>query len=173
MNALGIWSTWGFWAFLSLVKTRKWKRCLDADRNGSQKQEGPGVTLGCFFRMRNVLHIGCKDSSVQFSSVAQLCPTLCSPMNCSMPGLPVHHQLPEFTQTHIHRVGDIIQPSHPLSSPSLPAPNPSQHQSLFQWVNSSGDQITGVSALASFLPKNTQGWSPLEWTGWISRFHIL
>ena len=74
---------------------------------------------------------------VQFSSVTQLCPTLCDPMNCSMPGLPVHHQLSEFTQTHIHRVGDAIQPSHPLSSPSPPAPNPSQHQSLLQWVNSS------------------------------------
>ena len=72
--------------------------------------------------------------SVQFSSVAQSCPTLCTPMNCSMPGLPVHHQLPEFTQTHAHRVGDAIQPSHPLSSPSPPAPNPSQHQRLFQWV---------------------------------------
>ena len=76
-------------------------------------------------------------SSVQFSSVAQSCPTLCDSMNCSMPGLPVHHQLPEFTQTHVHRVVDAIQPSHPLSSPSPPAPNPSQHQSLFQWVNSS------------------------------------
>ena len=76
-------------------------------------------------------------NSVQFSSVAQSCPTLCDPMNCSTPGLPVHHQLPEFTQTHIHRVGDAIQPSHPLSSPSPPAPNPSQHQSLFQRVNSS------------------------------------
>ena len=61
----------------------------------------------------------------QFSSVAQLCPTLCDPMNRSMPGLPVHHQLPEFTQTHIHQVSDAIQPSHPLSSPSPPAPNPS------------------------------------------------
>ena len=75
--------------------------------------------------------------SVQFSSVAQLCPTLCDPMNCSTPGLPVHHQLPEFTQTHVHRVHDAIQPSHSLSSPSPPAPNPSQHQGLFQWVNSS------------------------------------
>jgi len=71
-------------------------------------------------------------SSVQFSSFTQSCPTLCDPMNRSMPGLPVHHQLPEFTQTHIHRVSDAIQPSHPLSSPSPPAPNPSQHQSLFQ-----------------------------------------
>ena len=68
----------------------------------------------------------------QFSSVAQSCPILCNPMNCSTPSLPVHHQLPEFTQTHIHRVGDAIQPSHPLLSPSPPAPNPSQHQSLFQ-----------------------------------------
>ena len=70
--------------------------------------------------------------SVQFSSVAQSCPTLCDPINCSTPGLPVHHQLPEFTQTHVHRVCDAIQPSHPLSSPSPPAPNPSQHQGLFQ-----------------------------------------
>ena len=70
--------------------------------------------------------------SVQFSSVTQLCATLCDPMNRSTPGLPVHHHLPEFTQTHIHRVGDAIQPSHPLSSPSPLSPNPSQHQSLFQ-----------------------------------------
>ena len=66
------------------------------------------------------------------SSVAQSCPTLCDPMNRSTPGLPVHHQLQEFTQTHVHRLSDAIQPSHPLSSPSPPAPNPSQHQSLFQ-----------------------------------------
>ena len=71
----------------------------------------------------------------QFSSVTQLCPTLCDPMNCSTPGLPVHHQLPEFTQTHVHWVGDAIQPSHPLSSPSPPALNPSQHQGLFKWVS--------------------------------------
>ena len=72
----------------------------------------------------------------QFSSVIQSCLTLCEPMNRSTPGLPVYHQLPEFTQTQVHRVSDAIQPSHPLSSPSPPAPNPSQHQSLFQWVNS-------------------------------------
>ena len=70
------------------------------------------------------------------SSVAQSCPTLCNPMNRSMPGLPLHHQHLEFTQTHVHRVSDAIQPSHPLSSPSPPAPNPSQNQSLFQWVKS-------------------------------------
>ena len=72
------------------------------------------------------------NPSVQFSSVAQSCPTLCDPINRSTPGLPVHHQLLEFTQTHVHQVSDAIQSSHPLSSPSPPAPNPSQHQSLFQ-----------------------------------------
>ena len=76
-------------------------------------------------------------SSVQFSSVAQSCPTLCVPMNRSTPGLPVHHHLPEFTQTHVHRVCDALQPTHPGSSPSPPALNLSQHQSLFQWVSSS------------------------------------
>ena len=76
-------------------------------------------------------------SSVHFSSVAQLGLTLRDPMNRSSPGLPVHHQLPEFIQTHVHLVGDDIQPSHPLSSPSPPAPNPSQHRGLFQLVNSS------------------------------------
>ena len=75
--------------------------------------------------------------SVQFSSVTRSCPTLCDPMNHSMPGLPVHHQLLEFTQTHVHWVGDAIQPSHPLSSLSPPALNLSQNQGLFQWVNSS------------------------------------
>ena len=74
--------------------------------------------------------------SVQFSSVAQLCPTLCDPMNCSTPGFPVHHQLQGFTETHVHWVSDAIQPSHPLSSPFPPALNLSQHQGLFQWVSS-------------------------------------
>ena len=73
---------------------------------------------------------------VQFSSVAQSCPTLCNPMDCSTPGFPVHHQLPEPTQTHVHWVGDVIQPSHPLLSPSPPTFNLSQHQGLFQWVDS-------------------------------------
>ena len=72
----------------------------------------------------------------EISSVVQSCPTLCNPMDCSMPRLPVHHQLPEFTQTHVHWVGDAIQPFHPLSSPSPPALNLSQHQGLFQWVSS-------------------------------------
>ena len=108
--------------------------------------------------------------SVQFSSVAQSFPTLYNPMNLIMPGLPVHHQLPESTPTHVHWVGDAIQPSHPLSSPSPPAPSSSQPSEsfpmsqLFAW----GGQSTGVSALASVLPKKPQDWSPSEWTGWIS-----
>ena len=83
------------------------------------------------------LHIFYVHSLVQFSSVTQSCLTLCDPMNCSTPGLPVHHQLPEFIQTHVRWVGDAIQPSHLLSAPSPPAPNPSQHQGLFKWVSSS------------------------------------
>ena len=106
----------------------------------------------------------CSVSSVQLLSHVQLC----NPMDCSTPHCPVYHQLSEPAQTHVHRVSDAIQPSHPLSSPS-PASNPSQHQSLFQWVNSAwGIQSTGVSASASFPPKKSQGWSPWEWTGWIS-----
>ena len=81
----------------------------------------------------------------QFSSVAQSCPTLCGPKNRSTPGLPVHHQLPEFTQTHVHRVSDAIQPSHPLS----PSP-PAQHQGLFQWVNSS-HEVAKVLDLAQII----------------------
>ena len=75
--------------------------------------------------------------TVQFSLIAQSCPTLSDPMDCSTPGLPVHHQLPKFTQTHVHCAGDAIMPSHPLSSPSPPALNLSQHQGLFKWVSSS------------------------------------
>ena len=91
------------------------------------------------------------------SSVAQSCPTLCDPMNRSTPGLPVHHQLPEFTQTHVHRVGDAIQPSHPLLSHSPPAPNLSQHQGLFQWVNSSHE----VAKVLEFQPQHQSfQWTP-------------
>ena len=90
------------------------------------------AVLGCSFKNDRMISV-----HFQFSSVAQSYLTLCDPVNCSTPGLPVHHQLPEFTQTHVQRVSDVTQPSHPLSSPSPPASNPSQHQSLFQWVNSS------------------------------------
>ena len=107
--------------------------------------------------------------AVKFSSVPQSCPTLCNPMNHSTPGLPVHHQLLECTQTHVHRVGNAIQPSHPLLSPSPPAPNPSQHQSFpVSQLFTSGGQSIGVPASASVLPVNIQDWSPLGWTGWIS-----
>ena len=108
---------------------------------------------------------------VQFSSVTQSCPTLCNPMDCSTPGLPVHHQHPKFTQTHVHWASDAIQPSHPLSSLSPPTFNLSHHQRLFQWVSqffASDDQSIGVSASTSVLPMNTQDWYPLGWTGWIS-----
>ena len=86
--------------------------------------------------------------SVQFSSVTQSCPTLCNPMNRSTPGLPVHHQFPEFTQTHIHQVGDAIQPSHPLLSPFLLPPIP--------------------PSIRVFSNESTQDPSPWEWTGWVS-----
>ena len=95
------------------------------------KEESEKVGLKLNIQKTKIMASG-TISSAQFSSVAQSCPTLCNPMNRSTPGLPVHHQLPEFTQNHVHRVSDAIQPSHPLSSPSPPAPNPSQHQSLFQ-----------------------------------------
>ena len=150
---------------------------------------------------------------IQFSSVTQSCLSPCDPMNCSTPDLPVHHQLLEVAQTHVHWVGDAIQPSHPLSSPSPPAFNLSQHQGLFQWVSSSypmakvlefqlqhqsfqwifrtdflrmvgspcsprdsqasspTPQFKSINSLALsflFFSQNTQDWSPLEWTGWIS-----
>ena len=108
--------------------------------------------------------------SVQFSSVAQLCLTLWDPMNRSTPGLPVHHQLPEFTQIHVHWVGDDIQPSHPLSSPSPPAYYLSQHQglSLMCLLLTSGGPNIGASVSASVFPMNSQGWFPLGFTGLIS-----
>ena len=93
-------------------------------------------------------------SSVQFSSVAQSCPTLCDPMDCSTPGLPVHHQLPEFTEIHVHCVSDAIQPPHRLSSPSPPALNLSQHQGLFQWVGSSHQVAKVLEFQFSISPSN-------------------
>ena len=98
----------------------------------------------------------------QFSSVAQSCTTLCDPIDCSMLGLPVHHQLPEFNQTHVHWITDAKSPS--------PAFNLSQHQGLFQWVSSLHQviKVLGVSAPASVLPVNIQDWFPLGWTTWIS-----
>ena len=110
------------------------------------------------------------QKKIQFSSVAQLCPTLCNPMDWSTPGLPVHHQLPESTQTHVHWVGDAIQPSHPLWFPSPPAFNPSQHQGLFQWVSSLHQEAKGLEF--QFQHQSFQ-WIfrtdfLLGWTVWIS-----
>ena len=116
------------------------------------------------------IKINLKCVIIQFSSVSQLCLTLCNPMNRSTPGLPVRHQLPEFTQTHVHQVSDAIQPSHPLLVPfsscpqTLPASESFPMSQLFAW----GGQSIRVSALASVLPKNAQDLSPLEWSGWIS-----
>ena len=106
----------------------------------------------------------------QFSPVTQLCPTLCDPMDCSSPGLPVHHQFPELAQSHIHQVSDVIQPSHSLSSPYPPVFNLSQHQHLFQWVSSSHQvaKSIGVSTSTSVLPLNIQDWFPLGWSPWVS-----
>ena len=102
---------------------------------------------------------------IQFSSVAELGLALCDPMDCSIPGLPVRHQLPEPTQIHVHRVGDAIQPSHPLSSPSPPAFNLSKHQGLFQWIR--WPKYWSLSF--SFSPSSEYSdWFPLGWTGWIS-----
>ena len=157
-----------------------WKESYDQTRQHIKKQR-------CYFANKSPSSQGYSFShshvwmweldykeSYQFSSVAQSCQTLCHRMNCSTPGLSVHHQLLEFTQTHFHWVGDAIQPSHPLSSPS-PALNLSQHQGLFKWVSS----LHQVAKVLEFqlqlqfqfqlqLPMNTQDWSSLEWTGWMS-----
>ena len=107
-----------------------------------------------------------REHSVQFTSVAQSWTTLCNPMDCNTPGLPVHHQLPEFTQSHVHWVGDAIKPSHPLSSPSPPAFQSFPASGSFQisQLFASGGQSIGISASASVLPMNIQDWSPLGWT---------
>ena len=112
-----------------------------------------------------------RESELASQSVKSLSRVwLCDPMDCSTSGFPVYHQVPEPTQTHVHCVSDAIQPSHPLSSPSPPAFNLSQHQGLFQGVGSSlsDGQSIGVSGSASVLPMNIQDWFPLGWTSWIS-----
>ena len=109
-------------------------------------------------------------SSVQFNSVTQPCPALCGSVDCSTPHLPVHHQLSEFTQAHVHWVGDAIQPSHPVPSPSPPAFKSFPPAGSFQMSQFflSGGQSTGVSVSTSVLPMIIQGWFPLGWTSWIS-----
>ena len=108
-------------------------------------------------------------SAHQFNSVQSLTHVqLCDPMDCSTPSLPVHHQRPEFAQTHVHWVRDAVQTSHPLSSPFPPAYNISQHQGIFQWVSFFTSGGLSIGASASVFPMNIQYWSPLGWTGWIS-----
>ena len=116
----------------------------------------------CIYRLLQRLS---QFSSVWFSSVAQLCPTLCDPMDCSMPGFPVHHQLSELAQTHVHQVSDAIQPPHPLP-PSSFAFNLSQHQGLFQWVSSW--HLMAKVLEFQLQHQNIQDWFPLGSTGWIS-----
>ena len=108
-----------------------------------------------------------KSKECQFSSVSQSCPTLCEPTDCSMPGSPSYHQQPEPTQVHVHWVGEVMWPSHPLSSPSPPAFNPTLGSFPVSQFFASGGQSIGVSASASILPMNIQHWFPLGWTGWI------
>jgi len=111
-----------------------------------------------------------RSHMLQFSSVVQSYLSLCEPKECSMPGLPVHQQLPEVTQTHVHQVSDAIQPSHPLSSPSPPTFNlfPASGSFQMSYFFPSGGRSIGVSASASVLPMNIQDWFPLGWTDWIS-----
>ena len=171
MPASGIHCLWVTWLCLSLqllldqpLLSASSSSAVKPALNGGYKQCDKNPTY-CQCRLTNcnkctteyrMLHMHI-CMSIQFSSVAQSCPTLCDPMNRSTPGLPVHHQLPEFTQTHVHRVGDAIQPSHPLSSPSPPAPNPSQHQGLFQWVKSSHE----VAKVLEFqLQHQSFQWTP-------------
>ena len=112
--------------------------CLENPMNSMKRQKDRTLkdelprSVGAQYATGDQWRNNSRKNEVQFSSVTQSCLTLCDPVNCSTPGLPVHHKLSEFTQTHVHRVSDAIQPSHPLSSPSPPAPNPSQHQSLFR-----------------------------------------
>ena len=123
--------------FHGILQSRILEEVAMPSSRGSSQPRDQTCVSGIAGRLFTAEPPGKPLQKIQFSSVTQSCLTLCDPMNRSTPGLPVHHQLLEFTQTHVHRVSDAIQPSHPLSFPSPPAPNPSQLQSLFQWVNSS------------------------------------
>ena len=136
------------------LRTGKREQRPPLSLSAERVESGPQHTRGAQQELRAGLGAWVHEAWMGLSSVAQSCPTLCNPMNRSTPGFPIHHQLPEFTQTHVRQVSDAIQPSHPRSSPSPPAPNHSQHpvSQLF----ASGGQSIGVSALASVLPMNTQ-----------------
>ena len=131
-SSFSIWMSFIYFSIFPPINTRSRTSSTMLNKNYNKHRRVDIFLISCF----HFLWIYTQKWD-QFSSVTQSCPTLCDPMNGSMPGLPVHHQLPEFTQTHVHWVSDAIRPSHSLSSPSPPAPNPSQHHSLFQWVNSS------------------------------------
>ena len=160
---------------LSTKLTWHWSNFLPLNRRNEDHWRQSWHFLGMIFFLSSSLYFWASFSSVQFSSVTQLCPTLCNHMNCSMSGLPVYHQLPEFTQSHVHWVGDAIQPSHPLLSPSPSAFNPSQHQGLFKWVSSSHQvakvlefQLQHQSFQWTPRSNDVQWTSPLGQTGWIS-----
>ena len=128
-----------------------------------------GTRGGSFFDVPSFLKVVIFTFSFQFSSVTQSCPTFCDPMNCSMLGLPVHHQLPEFTQTHVHRVSDAIQPSYPVFPfSSCPQSLPASGSFPMRQLLASGGQSIGASASASVLPMTIPDLFPLGWTGWIS-----
>ena len=143
------------------VQSPSWKDPLNTEETGNPQ----------YSFLRNPVDRGALQPTVQFSSVQSLsCVRLFeNPMDCSTPGFPVHHQLLEFTQTHVHWVSDAIQLSHPLSSPSPPPfKRPASGSFQMSQLFTSGGQSIGVSASTSVLPMNSQDWFPLGWTGWIS-----
>ena len=131
-----------FWVWA--LEPESHKNWAHVPRVGAPQQEKPPQWEACTLQGRAAATCCNQRKPAQFSPVAHLCLTLYDPMDCSTPGFPVHHQLPELAQTHVHRVGDAIQPSHPLSSPSPPAFNLSQNQGLFQWVSSSHQVAKGL-----------------------------
>ena len=152
---------------LHFMKWKGSKSDLQVYKIGLEKAEEPEIKFPTFIGSQRKQENSRKTSTstslttltplIMFSSVTQSCPTLCDPMNHSTPGFPIHHQLPESNQTHVHWVGDDIQPSHPLSSPSPPALNLSQHQGLFKWVSSSHQ---GAKVLEFHLQHQSFQWTP-------------
>ena len=175
---------WGRWYLRSAVSTSPLTAgihththslyCSGCPSSGCQREWTKHVLkpseshLGSSYLEQDNKSLGLRFSLCQFSSVAWSCLTLCDPMNHSTPGLPVHHQLPEFTQTHVHRVGHPAISSSVVPFSSCPQSLPASESFPMSQLFACGGQSIGVSALASVLPVNTQDWCPLEWTGWIS-----